>query len=173
MFYQEISKFNYFNYCHVCNEVKSKQQILLGKCDALHNVSCLISDYYCCDKRCKLKCILDDYINVFTRSYKYPKYSKACEILKRNIDSNEYTLELHCEMKQMYENFGSYDFYEWHREKKERYKDTLGGYMNHYRMVHRFFLNIIYEIRNHYNTDYECLREASRFICEMIVHNSV
>ena len=39
MFYQEISKFNYFNYCNVCNEVKSKQQILLGKCDALHNVS--------------------------------------------------------------------------------------------------------------------------------------
>ena len=110
MFYQEISKFNYFNYCHVCNEVKSKQQVLLGKCDALHNVSCLISDYHCCDKCCKLKCLLDDYIYVFTRSYKYPEYSKACEILKNYIDKNEYTLELHCEMKQMYENLGTYIF---------------------------------------------------------------
>ena len=173
MFYQEISKFNYFKNCTVCNEVKSKQQILLSKCDTLHNVNCLISDYYCCDKCCKLKCLLDDYIYAFTRSYKYPEYSKACEILKRNIDSNEYTLELHCEMKQMYENLGSYDFYKWHKEKKERYKDTLCGYMDHYQRVHRFFLNIIYEIRNHYNSDYECLSETTRFICEMIVHNSV
>ena len=73
----------------------------------------------------------------------------------------------------MYENLGSYDFYKWHKKKKERYKDTLCGYMDHYRRVHKFFLNIMYGIRSHYNSDYECLGETSRFICEMIVHNSV
>ena len=35
---------------------------------------------------------------------------QACEILKNYIDKNEYTLELHCEMKQMYENLGTYIF---------------------------------------------------------------
>ena len=86
MFYQEISNFNYFKNCTVCNEVKSKQQILLSKCDALHNANCLISDYYCCDKCCKLKWLLDDYIYVFTKACKYPEYSKAFEIFKNYID---------------------------------------------------------------------------------------
>ena len=74
MFYQEISKFNSFKNCTVCNEVKSKQKILLSKCDALHNVNCSISDYYCCDKCCKSKCLLDDYIYVSLNILRLVKY---------------------------------------------------------------------------------------------------
>ena len=82
MFYQEISKFNYFKNCTVCNEVKSKQQILLSKCDALHNVNCLISDFYCCDKCCKLNCLLDDYIYVFTRSLGHTSIRNILRLVK-------------------------------------------------------------------------------------------
>ena len=140
MFYHEISKFKYLQNWNVCNEAENEKQALLGKCDGFHNVYCLISEYYCCDKCCKRKCLLDDNIYVFSKTYKNPEYAEACETLKGDIDDNEYTPELHCGMKQMYENLGTYGFYKWHQKKKERYEDTLCGYMDHYHMVHRFFI---------------------------------
>ena len=72
----------------------------------------------------------------------------------------------------MYENLGSYDFYKWHKEKKERYKDTLCGYMDQYQRVYKFFRAIIYGICD-FKLDYQYVSETTRFICEMIVHNSV
>ena len=75
-------------------------------------------------------------------------------------------------MKQMYENLGSYDFYKWHKEKKERYKDTLCGYTDQYQRVYNSFLAITYGICD-FKLDYQYVSETTRFICEMIVHNSV
>ena len=48
-FYREISKFNYFTSCASCRQVKNRPQILPGKCEALHGVTHMITDYYCSD----------------------------------------------------------------------------------------------------------------------------
>ena len=56
----------------------------------------------------------------------------------------DYTLELHVEMKTIYENIDKFDFYKWHQEKKNYYEDTLCGYFNYYqRVYHIFYCNNI------------------------------
>ena len=70
--YSEIRKFNYFNNCDTCIPVKNEQINILDKCDVLHIFKDKIADYYCCDKCCKLRHLIDDYILPFTKLNKYP-----------------------------------------------------------------------------------------------------
>ena len=63
-FYCELKKSNYFKNCTSCRQVKNRQQILLGKCDALHDLKHMITDYYGCDKCCWLRNLFDDENNV-------------------------------------------------------------------------------------------------------------
>ena len=110
-FYYEISKSNYFNNCALCRQVKNRQQILLDKCDALHGFTHMVTDYHGCDKCCKLRNLFDDYISPFTKVYKYPEYDEVHIILRDWVGKEEYTHELHFEMKTMYENLDKFDFY--------------------------------------------------------------
>ena len=98
-FYYELKKSNYFKNCTSCRHVRNKQQILLGKCDALHGLTHIITDYYGCDKCCKLRNLFDDYILPFTKLNKYPEYDEVHEIMKNDVQRKDYTLELHLEMK--------------------------------------------------------------------------
>ena len=66
MMYSDIGKFEYFANCTSCQQVKNIQQILLSKCDALQSVKHCVTDFYGCDKCCKLRCLLDEYILPFT-----------------------------------------------------------------------------------------------------------
>ena len=174
--YNQIHKFNYFNRCDKCNPVKNIQKILLGKCDVLYNFKNQIVDYYCCDKCCKLRNLFDDYILPFTKLNKYPEYDEVHKIIENYVDKEEYTPELHFEMKTMYENLDTFDFYQWHQEKMKYYKDILGGYFHYYQRVYKFFLEIIYYLQYRVKIDkqlhYEYLQATTEFLNEMIVQNS-
>ena len=117
-FYYGLKKSNYFKNCISCRQVKNRQQILLDKCDALHDVTHMITDYYGCDKCCKLRNLFDDYIIPFTKVYKYPEYDEVPKIPRDYVGKEEYTHVLHFEMKTMYENLDKFDFYKWHQEEK-------------------------------------------------------
>ena len=110
MVYSDIGKFEYFANCTSCQQVKIRQRILLDKCDALQHVKHIVAEYYGCDKCCKLRSFLDDYIYPFTNEFKYPDYNEARRILNDFVHNDEYTLEMHNEMKSMYESLGTFDF---------------------------------------------------------------
>ena len=175
LFYNEIHKFNYFNRCDKCIPVKNMQKILLGKCDVLHSFKNQIVDYYGCDKCCKLRNLIDDYILPFTKLNRYPEYDEVHK-MKIFIVKEEYTLEIHSEMKTMYENLDTFDFYKWHQEKKNYFKDVLCGYFHYYHRVSKFFIEIIYHLHYYKNRNKQLhcayLQETSRFLNEMIVQNS-
>ena len=82
MFYQEVSKFTCFKNCTLCKQVTNRQQIILGKRDVLNNVTLMISDYFCCDKCCRLQCLLDDYIYPFIKTFSYPDCCEVHRLLK-------------------------------------------------------------------------------------------
>ena len=174
--YSQISKFNYFNRCDKCNPIKNIQKILLDKCDILHSFKNQIVDYYGCDKCCKLRNLFDDYILPFTKLNKYPEYDEVHEIMRDDVQKKDYTLELHIEMKTMYENLDTFDFYKWHQEKMNYFKDVLCGYFNYYQRVHHIFLAIIYYLQYNVKRDkqlhYEYLEATAEFLDEMIVQNS-
>ena len=157
LFYNEIHKFNYFNRCDKCIPVKNRQKILLGKCNVLHSFTNHIVGYYCCDKCCKLRSLFDEYICPFTKTYKYPEYDEVHEIMKNDVQKDKYTIELHIEMKKIYENLDKFDFYKWHQEKMHYFKDTLGGYFDYYQMVYHIFLSIIYYLQYRKSRDNEQL----------------
>ena len=138
LFYNEIHKFNYFNRCDRCIPIKNMQKILLGECDVLNICKDQIANYYGCDKCCKLRFLIDDYILPFTKLNRYPEYDEVHK-MKIFIVKEEYTLEIHSEMKTMYENLDTFDFYQWHQEKKNYYKDILCGYFHYYHRVSKFF----------------------------------
>ena len=117
-FYSELKKSNYFKNCTSCRQVKKTQQILLGKCSALHDSTHMITDYHGCDKCCKLRNLFDDYIIPFTKVCRYPEYEEVHKTIQNYVDKDEYTLELHTEMKTMYENLDKFDFYKWHQGKR-------------------------------------------------------
>ena len=175
--YSEIRKFNYFNNCDMCIPVKNEQINILDKCDVLHIFKDKIADYYCCDKCCKLRQLFDDYICPFTKVCQYPEYDEVHKIMRDDVQKKDYTLELHSEMKTMYENLDKFDFYKWHREKKDYYKNTLCGYMNYYQRVHHIFIKIThylqYYVKRDNNLHYEYLEETTEFLNQMIVQNSV
>ena len=77
LFYNERHKFNYFNRCDKCIPVKNMQKTLLGKCDVLIICKDQIVDYYACDKCCKLRNLIDDYILPFTKLNKYPDHDEV------------------------------------------------------------------------------------------------
>ena len=106
-FYYELKKSNYFNNCISCRQVKNRQQILLGKFDALHDLTHMIKDYYGCDKCCKLRNLFDDYICPFTKLCKYPEYDEVQKIMQGDVQKDKYTP----------------DFCKWHQEKKTDFKD--------------------------------------------------
>ena len=175
-FYSQISRFNYFSRCDKCNPVKNIQKILLGKCDVLHSFKNQIVDYYGCEKCCKLRILFDDYILPFTKLNKYPEYDEVHEIMRDDVQKKDYTLELHIEMKTMYENLDTFDFYQWHQEKMNYYKGTLCGYFDCYQRVYHIFIAIIYHLQYRVKIDkqlhYEYLQATSEFLDEMIVQNS-
>ena len=117
VFYSEISKFDYFNNCNTCIQAKIRQKLLLGKCAVLHICQDQIVDYYGCDKCCKSRNLLDDYICPFTKLCKYQEYDEVHKIMRDDVQKEDYTLDLHSEMKTMYENLDTSDFYKWHQEK--------------------------------------------------------
>ena len=79
-------------------------------------------------------------------------------------------------MKTIYENLDTFDFYQWHQEKINYYKDVLCGYFHYYQRVHHIFIAIIYHLQYRVNIDkqlhYEYLQATSEFLNEMIVQNS-
>ena len=133
----------------------------------------MITDYYGCDKCCKLRSLFDDYICDFTKVYKYPEYDEVHEIMKNDVQKKDYTLELHLEMKTIYENLDKFDFYKWHQGKKNHFEDTLCGYTDYYRRVHHIFIAIIYHLSRENKLHYEYLEETSEFLNHMIVQNSL
>ena len=93
--YYELKKSNYLKTVLHVDKLRTDKQILLGKCDALHDLTHMITDYYGCDKCCKLRSLFDDYICHFTKVYKYPEYDEVHEIMENDVQRKEYTLELH------------------------------------------------------------------------------
>ena len=145
-FYYELKKSNYFKNTS-CRQVRNRQQILLGKCDALHDLTHMVTDYYGCDKCCWLRNLFDDYILPFTKVCKYPEYDEVRKIMQSDVLKDKYTLEVHLEIKTMYGNLDKFDFYKRHQKTKQYYNDTLCGYANYYQMVYHIFLKIIYHLK--------------------------
>ena len=155
------------------------QKILLGKCDVLHSFKHQIVDYYGCDKCCKLRNLFDDYISPFTKLNKYPEYDEVHEIMRDDVQKKDYTLELHIEMKTIYENLDTFDFYKWHQEKKNYFGDTSCGcfhYCHYYQRVYHIFIKIThylqYDIKRDKQLHSEYLKATTEFLDEMIVQNS-
>ena len=67
--------------------------------------------------------------------------------MRDDVQMEDYTLELHSEMKAMHENLDT-DFYTWHQEKRNYFKYTLCGYFHYYQSIYRMFIqtNIIYNM---------------------------
>ena len=172
----QISKFNYFKNCDKCNPVKNIQKILLDKCVVLHNFKNQIVDYYGCDKCCKLRNLFDDYILPFTKLNKYPEYGEVHEIMRHDVQKKDCTLELHNVMKTIYENLDEFDFYKWHQEKMNHFKDTLRGYFYYYQRVYHIFIKMTHDLHYDKNRDNsltcEYLEETTDFLDEMIVQKS-
>ena len=143
LFYNQIHKFNYFNNCDKCIPAKNMQKTLLGKCDVLNICKDHIVDYYGCDKCCKLRNLFDEYICPFTKLCKYPEYDEVHKRMRDDVQKENYTLELHNEMKIMYGNLDTFEFYKWHQEKKSYFKDALCGYFHYYQRAYRVFIAII------------------------------
>ena len=140
LFYNEIHKFIYFNTCDKCIPAKNRQRILLGKCDVLDICKDQIVNYYGCDKCCKLRNLFDDHILPFTKLNKYPEYDEVHKIMRDDVQKKGYTLELHIEMKTMYENLDTFDFYTWHQEKKTYFKHVLCDYFHYYQREYIIFV---------------------------------
>ena len=62
----------------------------------------MITDYYGCDKCCKLRNLFDEYICPFTKLCKYPEYDEVHKILQGDVQKDKYTLEVHLEMKTIF-----------------------------------------------------------------------
>ena len=97
------------------------------------------------------------------------KFKESCGMMfKRN--------ELHIEMKTMYENLDTFDFYKWHQEKMNYFRDVLCGYFHYYQRAHHIFIEIIYYLQYHVKSDkqlhYEYLEATTEFLDEVIVQNS-
>ena len=125
LFYNETHKLNYFNNCDKCIPVKNRQKVLLGKCDVLDICKDQIVDYYGCDKCCKLRNLFDDYICPFIKLCTYPEYEEVHKIMRDDVQKKGYTLELHSEMKTIYENLDTFDFKKWHHEKMNCFKTSF------------------------------------------------
>ena len=174
--YNDIGKFEYFANCTSCQQVKIRQQILLDKCDYLQSVKHIVTDFYGCDKCCKLRSLLDDYILPFTNSHTYPEYGEVHKIMQDDVQKDKYTLEVHLEIKTMYENLDKFDFRRWHQKKTKHFEGTLCGYFNYYQMVYHIYLKIryllAYDIRRDKILPPENLKETSGFLNQMIVQKS-
>ena len=124
----------------------------------------------------KVKDLFDDYICPFTKLCTYPEYEKVHKIMRDDVQKKDYTLELHSEMRTIYENLDTVDFRKWHQEKMYYFKDTLGDCFDYYQRVHHMFIAIIYYLKYHIKRDkkihYEYSQATSRFLNEMIVQNS-
>ena len=101
---------------------------------------------------------------------------KFHKIMQNDVQKKDYTLELHSEMKTIYENLDTFDFRKWHQEKMNYFKDTLGGYFHYYQRVYHIVIAIIYfllyDIKRDKQLHYEYLQATSRLLDEMIVQNS-
>ena len=136
----------------------------------------MITDYYGCDKCCKLRNLFDDYIYPFTKLCKYPEYDEVHKILQGDVLKDKYTLEVHLEMKSMYEHLDKFDFYKWHQEKQNYFKDILCGYADYYQMVYHIFYKTTFYLQYHTDTkntlSCDHLEETTEFLNHMIVQKS-
>ena len=114
----------------------------------------------------------------FCQFFLWYKHDEVHEIMRDDVQKKDYTLELHIEMKTMYENLDTFDFYQWHQEKMNYFKDTLCGYsyFHYYQRVYHIFIAIIYHLQYHIKRDkqlhYEYLEATTEFLNEMIVQSS-
>ena len=96
--------------------------------------------------------------------------------MQGDVQKDEYTLEVHLEMKSVYENLDKFDFRKWHQEKMKHFEGTWCGYCDYYQMVYHIFLKIVYllayDIRRDKVLPPKHLEETSRFLEEMIVQKS-
>ena len=96
--------------------------------------------------------------------------------MRDDVQKKDYTLELHIEMKTMYQNPNTFDFYKCHQEKMNYYKDILCGYSYYNQRVYHIFIQIIYylqyRVKRNNNLPCEYLEETTEFLDEMIVQNS-
>ena len=60
----------------------------------------------------------------------YPEFDEVHKIMQNDVQKKDYTLELHSEMKTIYENLDTFDFKKWRQEKMNYFNDTLCGYFN-------------------------------------------
>ena len=93
--------------------------------------------------------------------------------MRDDVQKKNYTLDLHSEMKTMYENLDNFDFYKWHQEKKNYFEDTLCGYFDYYQRVYHIFMKIVYYLHRNNKLHYDYVEETNEFLNEMIVQNSV
>ena len=89
------------------------------------------------------------FFNEHTNSPRPPPKKNAPFLMRDDVQKKDYTLELHIEMKAMYENLDKFDFYKWHQEKKNYFKDVLCGYFNYYQRVHHIFIKILLYLQYH------------------------
>ena len=101
----------------------------------------------------KVKDLFGDYICPFTKLCTYPEYEKVHKMMRDDVQKKDYTLELHSEMRTIYENLDTFDFRKWHQEKMYYFKDTLGGYFGYYPRVRHIFIAIIYHLKYHIRRD--------------------
>ena len=96
--------------------------------------------------------------------------------MRDDVQKNDYTLELHSEMKTIYGNLDTFDFRKWHQEKMGYFKDALGGYFHYYQRVYHIFSAIIhyvqYKIQSNKQLHYEYMEATLQLLDEMIVQNS-
>ena len=112
----------------------------------------------------------------FTKLNKYPEYDEVHEIMRDDVQKKDYTLELHIERKTMYGNLDTFDFYQWHQEKMNCFKEILCGYFYYYQRVYHIFIKITHYLQYDKNKDnklhYDYLDAPTEFLNEMIVQNS-
>ena len=96
--------------------------------------------------------------------------------MQNDVQKKGYTLELHSEMKTIYENLDTFDFRKWHQEKMRIISKIL--YVVIFIIIKEYiiFLLIIYylpyDIKRDKQLHYEYLQTTSRLLDEMIVQNS-
>ena len=131
----------------------------------------MITDYYGCDKCCKLRNLFDEYICPFTKLCKYPEYDEVHKILQGDVQKDKYTLEVHLEMKTIFKNLDKFDFYNGIKRKRILSKMFCVAML----VIIKWYSNISIKSVNNDNLSLEILHseEATELLNEMIVQNSI
>ena len=66
--------------------------------------------------------------------------------MRDDVQKDDSTLELHSEMKAMYENLDTFDFYKWHQEKKKYFPRYLMWLTSVLSKSISYFMKILFTI---------------------------